>query len=132
MESKFLVKSFGLNFISFIKIDYLPLLVFTSVVTVNPNWVSFLILCTSDIKDLVIGPVDELVILILEDLEPSRVGTPDLHVISFTSTLDIPRLIIISSSDSQGLLVEVPNLSLSSVSCLDDHISIVDKIKVSS
>jgi hypothetical protein len=90
------------------------------------NWVSFNVFASSNIKDLVVGPVDELVVLILEDLEPSRVGAPDLHVIGSTCTLDIPRLIVQSCSDCQGLLMEVPDLSLSAISSLDNHISIVD------
>jgi hypothetical protein len=54
-----------------------------------------------------------------------------LHVSGFTSALDIPRLIVVSCSDSQRLLVEVPNLSLSTVWSLDDHVSVVDEIKIS-
>jgi hypothetical protein len=72
-----------------------------------------------------------LIILISENLEPSRVGRPDLHVLSLSRALDIPRLVVVSSSDSQGLLVEVPDLSSSSVWNLDDHVSIVDQVKVS-
>jgi hypothetical protein len=54
-----------------------------------------------------------------------------LHVVGSSSALDIPRLVVQSGSDCQGLLMEVPDLSLSSVGSLDDHISVVDKIKVS-
>jgi hypothetical protein len=101
------------------------------IVVVNTDSLSFYILSTSDIKNLAISPVDELILLILEKLEPSRVGTPDLHVISFTSTLDIPRLIVQSSSNGQGLLVEIPNLGLSSVWSFDHKVSVVDQVKVS-
>jgi hypothetical protein len=73
-----------------------------------------------------------LVVLVLEHLEPSRVGAPDLHVVGSTSTLDIPRLVVVSSSDSQRLLMEVPGLGLSTIGNLEDHVSIVDKIKISS
>jgi hypothetical protein len=69
--------------------------------------------------------------LISEDLVPSRVGAPDLHIVGFTSTLDIPRLVVISCSDGQRLLVEVPHLGISSVWSLNDHVSVVDQIKVS-
>jgi hypothetical protein len=40
-------------------------------------------------------------------------------------------LVVQSGSDGQRLLVEVPDLSLSSVWCLDDHVSVVDEIKIS-
>jgi len=64
-------------------------------------------------------------------LEPSRVCAPDLHVVGFTRALDIPRLVVISSSDGQRLLMEVPNLGLSSIWNLDDHVSVVDQVEVS-
>jgi hypothetical protein len=72
-----------------------------------------------------------LTLLISEDLEPSRVGTPDLHVVGSSSTLDIPRLIVISGSDSQGFLMEVPDLGSSTIISLDDHVSVVDQVKFS-
>jgi hypothetical protein len=31
---------------------------------------------------------------ILEELEPSGVGAPDLHVVGLSSILDIPRLVV--------------------------------------
>jgi hypothetical protein len=40
-------------------------------------------------------------------------------------------LIVQSSSDGQGLLMEVPHLSSSTVSSLDDHVSVVDEIEIS-
>jgi hypothetical protein len=40
-------------------------------------------------------------------------------------------LVVQSGSDGQRLLVEVPDLSLSSVWSLDDHVSVVDEIKIS-
>jgi hypothetical protein len=67
-----------------------------------------------------------LILFKLEELEPSRVSAPDLHVVGLTSTLDIPRLIIVSCSDCQGLLVEVPDLSLSTIWSLDHKVSVVD------
>jgi hypothetical protein len=72
-----------------------------------------------------------LSIFILEDLEPSTVCAPDLHVVSFSSTLDIKGLVVVSSSDSQRLLVEIPLLSISSIWSLDDHISVVDQVEIS-
>jgi len=52
-------------------------------------------------------------------------------LVGSSAALDIPGLIVVSGSDSQGLLVEVPDLSLSTIWCLDDHISVVDEIEVS-
>jgi hypothetical protein len=37
-----------------------------------------------DIKALLVVPVDEMFILVGEDLPPSRVGAPDLHVVGST------------------------------------------------
>jgi hypothetical protein len=38
--------------------------------------------------------VAEMCISVYEDLEPSRVGAPNLHVVSSSSALDIPRLVV--------------------------------------
>jgi hypothetical protein len=43
-----------------------------------------------NIKSLLVGPVDELFLLILEELEPSRVSAPDLHVVGSSSVLNVP------------------------------------------
>jgi hypothetical protein len=131
MEAKVFVDSLGLRSLISVKINNIPLLMLSSVVTPNTNLLSFLILSSSDIKDFASLPVDKLVGLILEDLPPSRVGAPDLHVVGSSRILDIPRLIVVSSSDSQGLLMEVPDLGSSSIFSLDDHVSVVDEIKVS-
>jgi hypothetical protein len=90
VETEIFVKSLRLYCLSFVKIDNLPLLGFGSIVTPNLNWVSFFILSSSDIEDFAVVPVDELVVLILEDLPPSRVSAPDLHVVGFSRALDIP------------------------------------------
>jgi hypothetical protein len=75
--------------------------------------------------------VDEVFLLVFEELEPSRVGAPDLHVVGFSSVLNIPRLVVKLGSDSQRSLVEPPDLSLSSIWCLDHEISVVNEIEVS-
>jgi hypothetical protein len=79
----------------------------------------------------VVVPVDAWVVLILVYFPPSCVSAPDLQVASFSTALDIPRLVVVSSSDGQGLLVEVPDLGSSTVWNLDDHVSVVDQVKVS-
>jgi hypothetical protein len=84
-----------------------------------------------DIKNLLVLDIDEVVSSVPEDLEPSRVGAPDLHFVSSSCTLNVPRLIVVSSSDSQGLLMEVPLLASSTISSLNDHVSVVDKIEIS-
>jgi len=43
---------------------------FASVVTLDANGMTFLVFASCNIKDLVVGPVDELTVLVLEDLEP--------------------------------------------------------------
>jgi hypothetical protein len=71
VEAEFFIESLGLKLSGLIKIEYLPLLVFSSVITPNSNCLSFNILSSFNIKNLVVIPVEELAILILEDLEPS-------------------------------------------------------------
>jgi hypothetical protein len=130
MEAPFFAHSLGLFSFSFVNIDDLPLLVFASVVAPNSYSLAFNVFSTSNIKDLVVSWVDKLSSFVFEQLEPSRIGTPDLHVVGSTSTLDIPRLVVVSGSDGLGLLVEVPDLGPSSVGSLDDHVSVVDQVKV--
>jgi hypothetical protein len=84
MEAPVLVESFRLWTLSFVKVNDSPSLGSCSIVTPYLYWVSFFILSSSDIEDFAVVPVDELVVLILEDLPPSRVGAPDLHVIGLT------------------------------------------------
>jgi hypothetical protein len=126
MEAKVLVDSFGLDCISFVKIDYSPSLISSILVAIDNNFLAFLILCSIDWEGFTILPIDELVVLVLKHLEPSRVSWPDLHVVGSTSALDIPWLIVQSSSDRKRLLMEVPYLSLSSILNLNDHVSVVD------
>jgi hypothetical protein len=132
VDTELIIESLGLSLLSLIKIKNLPFLVCSAVVSSNTNSIAFFILRSSYVKDLVIGPVDELIIIVLEDLEPSWVGAPDLHVVGSTWALDVEWLVVQSCLDSQWSLIEIPNLSSSSVLNLDDHISIVDEVKVSS
>jgi hypothetical protein len=61
----------------------------TTVVGPNSYSLTFNVFSSLDIKNLVVGPVDELILIVLEELEPSRVGAPDLHVIGFSRILDV-------------------------------------------
>jgi hypothetical protein len=71
MEAPFFVESLGLWSLGLVNVDDLPLLLLASVVSEYSNCGSFFILSTLDFKDLAGLPVDKLVVLILEDLEPS-------------------------------------------------------------
>jgi hypothetical protein len=90
MESEVFVKSLGLDWTSFVKIDNSPSLMSTVIVSKDTNCLSFSILGTCDIKYFTTLPIDELAVLILEYLEPSGVSAPDLHVVGLTSRFDIP------------------------------------------
>jgi hypothetical protein len=90
METEVFINTLGCYCISFVKIDNSPSLVFTAIVAVDTDCLSFNILSSSDIKYFTVLPIDELAVLILEYLEPSRVSAPDLHVVGSTSRLDIP------------------------------------------
>jgi hypothetical protein len=101
METKLLIEAFSSQFLSLVNIHNLPSLMstFFTVSAANLNGLTFLILGLVYLENLVVGWVDEVLSLKLEYLEPSRVSAPDLHVGSSASTLDIPRLIVQSSSD---------------------------------
>jgi hypothetical protein len=90
MEAPFFVESFTLNLSSFIKIDNCPLLVVALVVAIDTNCMSFFVFVTLDFDNLAILEVDELFVLVLEDLPPSTVGTPDLHIAGSSTALVVP------------------------------------------
>jgi len=81
VESEFLIKSLGISLSSLVNIDDSPLLMSASIVGPDTNLLSFNIFASSNVKYLLVVEVDELLILILEDLPPSRVGAPDLQVV---------------------------------------------------
>jgi hypothetical protein len=132
MESKLFIESFGPDWFGLVKIDNFPSLISSLLVSVNDNSLSFNILGSINWNSFVVGWIDELVIFILEHLEPSWIGWPDLHVVCSSSALNVPWLIVVSGSDGLRLLVEVPDLGSSTVGSLDHHIPIVDQVKVSS
>jgi hypothetical protein len=84
MESRIFVKSLGCNSLSFIKVDNIPLLMLSSIITPDSNSLTFFIFTSFSFKDLIFGIIDELFVLILEHLVPSRVSAPDLHVVGST------------------------------------------------
>jgi len=131
METEVLVQSLCLWSLRLIDIDNIPLLTSGSLVAINLNWGTFTVIVTFDIKSFTGLPIDELVVLVLEYLPPVRVGAPDLHVVGSTIALDVERLVVVPCSYGQRLLVEVPDLGSSAIWSLDDHVSVVDQIKVS-
>jgi len=95
----------------------------------NLDSLAFFILVTNNIKTSAgLLNVTEVFRLINKDLEPLRVGAPDLHVVCLTRVLDVPGLIVVSCPDCQGLLMEVPFLSWSTVISLDNHVTVVDQV----
>jgi hypothetical protein len=131
MESEFSWKSLSLNLLCLVFIDNIPSLVNLTMIAVDNYFGSFFVLSSWDIKNLVVGPVDELVVLVLEELPPVWIGAPDLHVLGFSWALDVEWLVVQSCLDSQRSLVEIPCLGLSSIWCLDDHGSVTDQVEVS-
>jgi hypothetical protein len=94
METELFIKSLSFKRISFVEIDNIPSLVSFTFVALSIDWLGFFILWVSYSNDSVILDVDKLVVIILEYLEPSWVGAPDLHVFCFTGTLDVPWLVV--------------------------------------
>jgi len=81
MESEVLINTLIFILSSLVNIEDSPLLVVALVVRPDAYSSSFFIFTSFNIKNLAVLPVDELFVLILEDLPPSRVGAPDLHVV---------------------------------------------------
>jgi hypothetical protein len=132
MESEFFILTLVSNLLWFINVDNIPSLVGSSVSAPCENWLSFDILSTWDIKCFLGLEVDEVFTFILPELPPVGIGAPDLHVGGSSWGLNVPWLVVQLGSDGQGLLMEVPFLGVSSISSLDDHVSAVNNIKISS
>jgi len=82
VESKFFVESLGLSLCLLVKIENLPSLVGSVGSSIELNSLTLNILRLEYINALVgLLDVAEVLSLIHEDLEPSRVGAPDLHVL---------------------------------------------------
>jgi hypothetical protein len=94
VESKFFIQTFSGSLLSFVKVKNLPFLVGFSSITPNTNLGSFFVFWLDDIKHFFVGPVNELTIFILENLEPTWVSAPNLHVVGLSRTLNVPWLIV--------------------------------------
>ena len=82
VETEFFVKSLGFSFCLFVKVEDLPSLICTIMSVVNLNCLTFDILVADYIKaSVLLINVTEVLLSKCENLEPLRVGTPDLHVI---------------------------------------------------
>jgi len=124
------VQSLGNTSWLFVKINNSPQLIVLTISLLDINCLSFNIFATSNIKSSSVSEVDKASSFNSEQLPPSSVSAPDLHVFCSARTLNVKGLVVIPSSDGQGLLMEVPDLSLSSVWSLDYHVPIVNKIKI--
>jgi len=129
-KTKFFIKSLSWSLFSLVLVDNLPSLVCIVCSAINSNGLSFVVFAPCNIKTFLVFNVAEVFVTIDEDLEPSRVGAPDLHVVSSTRTLDIPWLVVQLSLDSLWFLIKVPQLGASSISCLDNHVPVVNEIKI--
>jgi len=90
VESKFFIESLGFSLHS-INISNLPSLVGSIVSVVNLNFLSFDIFTLVYIKAYVsLLDIAEVFSAVHKDLEPLRVGTPDLHFLGLSCTLDVP------------------------------------------
>jgi hypothetical protein len=132
METEFFVESLSLKLFSIFKIDYLPSLVLSIMNLVYNNWLCFSIFITFNIKSLFVLDVNKLVTSVLEDLPPLWVSSGNLNLCWSTIADNVPWLVVNLGLDCQTSLVEPPDLSLFAVSSLNDHVSIVDDLKVSS
>jgi hypothetical protein len=84
-----------------------------------------------NIKYLSVLDVDEVCSSVLEDLPPFRVCRGNPHVVGLSRALDFPRVAgPMSRLNGQGSLIEPEDLSLSSISGLDNHVSSGEKIEV--
>jgi len=84
VESKVFVETLGWISFHFINIGHSPLLILTIVVLIDTNFAAFFIFATCNIKNFAVIPIDELSVFIFENLPPTRVSAPDLHVLGLS------------------------------------------------
>jgi hypothetical protein len=80
-------------------VDNSPSLFSSSSIAANINVNAFSVLSFFDLDDKVLVYVSEDTISVSEDLPPVRVGASDVHVVTLSIVLDIPRLVVVSGSD---------------------------------
>jgi len=102
-----------------INVDNLPELVCSSSSLVENNLLSFVV-CNS-INSSAISEVDNVSALNLEVLPPSIVGSVNLESVGLSGIVNLNCIFVISVSDRQGFLAEIPNLLLSSISSLQSE-----------
>jgi hypothetical protein len=92
VESPVFVKPLSWFFLSLVNIDNFPSLLWLFTSIDDQDRLTFSILTILNIKTFTTSTVDvaEVVSLVFEQLEPSRIRAPDLHLISSSSTLDVP------------------------------------------
>ena len=84
VETELLVEALGSVLGSLVEVDDLPSLVgivlAVSILAVDDDLLTFFVLSSLNFNHLVVGWIDQEFTLQLEDLEPLRVGAPDLHI----------------------------------------------------
>jgi hypothetical protein len=71
VETELFVISLSISLTSLVNVNDSPLLMVAIIVAPDSNCLSFIILGSLNIENLLVSPVDELLILVLEDLPPS-------------------------------------------------------------
>jgi len=125
------VESSSLFVFSFINIFNLPFLTELIDQFADSYVLALSILLVGDLDDSAIFFILEVVLRVLEFLEPSSISGPDLQVSSVTRVLDVEGFVFLQIVfDCLGLLVEEPDLGIKFIWSLDNQIS-TDDINVS-
>lgn len=118
-----------------IDINDLPFLCSRSILFPGLDLLTFNISSHGDIENIVVVDVDEVIILELEYLPPSRLNSGELEVVSSCSLSsrcvdgeDVMPWHV--GSDSFGPVIKVPFLGVETVWCLDDWLAL-DDIEIS-
>jgi hypothetical protein len=82
IESEFFIESLRWTLTLVIKIDNLPFLVEAIVFAIDDNWSSFFVFVSRDIEAFLVLPIDKVLITVGENLPPTRVSAPNLHICS--------------------------------------------------
>jgi hypothetical protein len=101
VETEFVIITLSSILRGLINIKDSPSLVDLVVSLPDNNFLSFSISSSLNIKNLLVVNVDEVLTGVFEDLPPVGVSAVDLDVLLTSISIDVPRIVVVSSLDGQ-------------------------------
>lgn len=132
IDSELLIQTLSWCFRCLINVHNGPLLVLTIMGNPTGNLLTFNILARPNREDLGVLYISNVSAVESMELPPFAGGSRKIVVSTIATSFKSKRIVVLSSSNSLGLPMEVVLLRFSSVSCLDNKFVTWDEIKESS